>query len=59
MKDKRLSAGQYLDAQDRDEHALRPKRLADFVGQKQLKDNLGVFIEAARRRRESLDHVFL
>lgn len=59
MKDRRLSAGQYLDAQDQDEHALRPKRLADFVGQRQLKDNLSVFIEAARRRRESLDHVFL
>jgi Holliday junction DNA helicase RuvB len=59
MKDKRVSAGQYLDAQDHDEHALRPKRLQDFIGQRQLKDNLGVFIEAARRRRESLDHVFL
>ncbi len=59
MKDKRLAAGQYLDAQDQDEHALRPKRLRDFIGQSQLKENLGVFIEAARRRHESLDHVFL
>ncbi len=59
MKDKRLAAGQYLDSHDQDEHALRPKRLADFVGQRRLKDNLAVFIEAARRRGETLDHVFL
>ncbi len=59
MKDKRVAQGQYLDSHDQDEHALRPKRLADFVGQKQLKENLAVFIEAARKRGESLDHVFL
>ncbi|MEE8441852.1 MAG: Holliday junction branch migration DNA helicase RuvB [Spirochaetia bacterium] len=38
---------------------LRPQRLADFQGQADLKRNLGVFIEAARARTESLDHVFL
>ncbi|MFQ5564645.1 MAG: Holliday junction branch migration DNA helicase RuvB, partial [Parvularculaceae bacterium] len=37
--------------------ALRPKRLADFVGQAQAKDNLRVFVEAARSRSEALDHV--
>jgi Holliday junction DNA helicase RuvB len=37
--------------------ALRPKRLDDFVGQPQAKDNLRVFVEAARRRGEALDHV--
>ncbi len=37
--------------------ALRPKRLADFVGQAHAKDNLRVFIEAARARGEALDHV--
>jgi holliday junction DNA helicase RuvB len=58
-KDKRPQTGQFLDAQDRDEHALRPRRLAEFIGQRQLKDNLAVFIEAARRRHETLDHVFL
>jgi holliday junction DNA helicase RuvB len=37
--------------------ALRPARLADFIGQDQLKENLGILIAAARQRKESLDHV--
>ncbi|SFF76542.1 Holliday junction DNA helicase subunit RuvB [Novosphingobium sp. CF614] len=37
--------------------ALRPKTLAEFVGQAGAKDNLGVFIESARSRREAMDHV--
>ena len=37
--------------------ALRPSRLTEFIGQKALKANLSVFIEAARTRREALDHV--
>lgn len=38
---------------------LRPLRLADFIGQDKLKDNLQVFIQAARGRGEALDHVLL
>jgi holliday junction DNA helicase RuvB len=41
------------------ELSLRPQRLAEFIGQAQLRANLGVFIEAARQRREALDHVLL
>ena len=37
--------------------ALRPKTLAEFVGQAAAKDNLRVFIESARLRREAMDHV--
>ncbi len=37
--------------------ALRPKALDDFVGQRQAKDNLRVFVQAARARGEALDHV--
>ena len=37
--------------------ALRPQRLSDFVGQRQLRENLSVFVEAARKRGEALDHV--
>jgi len=37
--------------------ALRPKSLADFVGQEAAKDNLSVFIQSARSRREAMDHV--
>lgn len=39
------------------ESSLRPKRLVDFVGQKQARDNLSIFIEAAKARGEALDHV--
>ena len=39
------------------ESSLRPKRLAEFVGQQQACDNLAVFIEAAAARAEALDHV--
>src|SRR5437868_12091160 len=41
------------------DRSLRPQRLADFVGQAAVKDQLAVFIEAARGRGEALDHVLL
>ena len=41
------------------ELSLRPQRLAEFIGQTQLCQNLRVFIDAARARREALDHVLL
>ncbi len=39
------------------ESSLRPKRLSEFVGQKQARENLSIFIQAARERHEALDHV--
>jgi len=39
------------------EASLRPKRLADFVGQQQARENLSIFIQAAKSRQEALDHV--
>ncbi len=39
------------------DQSLRPRRLRDFLGQKQLKANMGVFIGAAKKRAEPLDHV--
>ncbi|MCM1398772.1 MAG: Holliday junction branch migration DNA helicase RuvB [Clostridium sp.] len=41
------------------EQGLRPVCLADYIGQKKAKDNLKVFIEAAKKRHEPLDHVLL
>ena len=57
-----LSPGRKLVAPERREEdaaeaTLRPQRLAEFIGQEQARNNLGVFIEAARARREALDHV--
>ncbi|HOY47673.1 MAG TPA: Holliday junction branch migration DNA helicase RuvB [Alphaproteobacteria bacterium] len=51
----------FLDANIPDEMttSIRPKRMGDFVGQEGLKQNLSVFINAARGRSESMDHVLL
>ena len=53
-----LHAEKPLDEDSRDT-ALRPRTLAEFQGQKAMKENLSVFIQAARARKESLDHLFL
>lgn len=45
--------------QDEAEVSLRPKLLTDYTGQEKAKGNLSVYIEAARRRNEPLDHVLL
>lgn len=49
------SLGEETDA----DYSLRPKNLNEYVGQQQAKENLAVFIEAAKRRAEPLDHVLL
>jgi Holliday junction DNA helicase RuvB len=53
---------QYLGPEKRpneDDGGLRPQRLGEFLGQRAMKENLAVFIAAARERGESLDHLFL
>lgn len=55
----RIMDGQ-LSAEDSDsENSLRPKTLSEYVGQEKTKENLSVFMEAARGRGDSLDHVLL
>ena len=44
---------------DEGEFSLRPKRLVEYNGQEKVKENLSVYIEAAKRRNEPLDHVLL
>ena len=46
-------------SEDANEGSLRPHTLAEYIGQEKAKQNLSIFIEAARRRTESLDHVRL
>ncbi|WP_276352802.1 Holliday junction branch migration DNA helicase RuvB [Cohnella caldifontis] len=41
------------------EYSLRPRYLAEYIGQAQVKENLKIYIEAAKMRREPLDHVLL
>ena len=44
-------------ADDENESSLRPRFMVDYTGQEKIKDNLSVFIEAARLRGDPLDHV--
>src|SRR5690606_34727306 len=46
-------------AEDSIERALRPKALAEYVGQQRVREQLEIFIQAARQRNEALDHVLL
>jgi holliday junction DNA helicase RuvB len=48
-----------LEAEEEFDRSLRPRRLDEFIGQTSVKDQLAVFIEAARGRGEALDHVLL
>ncbi len=57
MAGERLSSPQRLAGEDQLDAEIRPRRLADFIGQQRLKDNLKVFIEAARMRQEPLEHI--
>ena len=55
MNDRLLDASY----EDKDEISLRPQSFDDYVGQEDLKQNLKVFVTAAKMRNESLDHVLL
>jgi Holliday junction DNA helicase RuvB len=48
-----------MDEERQFELSLRPTRLGEYIGQRRATDNLGIFIRAARGRREALDHVLL
>jgi Holliday junction DNA helicase RuvB len=54
----RLTSGQRQE-DDAAEGSLRPQTLSDFIGQRALRENLRVFVEAARGRGEAMDHVLL
>lgn len=58
MNEERMVEGGEL-MMDEWQYSLRPKRLAEYIGQRQAKENLTVFIQAALARKESLDHVLL
>ena len=57
MDPDRITNAGYSDEDADIEVSLRPKKLADYIGQPAVKDNLEIFIEAAKRRNEPLDHV--
>jgi Holliday junction DNA helicase RuvB len=55
----RVVSGQAFDEDARIEASVRPKRLADYIGQQNVKENIDIAIQAARTRGEALDHVLL
>ncbi|MGG4551830.1 Holliday junction branch migration DNA helicase RuvB [Paenibacillus woosongensis] len=58
MEDRIISANLMMEEQAV-ELSLRPRYLAEYIGQSQIKDNLKIYIEAAKMRNEALDHVLL
>ena len=59
MREEFLDPGVNNEVEESDEIGLRPRRLSDFVGQRELKEHLAIVIEAARRRNQPIDHLLL
>jgi Holliday junction DNA helicase RuvB len=59
VSEERLADGADIGAEDELDRSLRPRRLDDFIGQEGVKQQLAIFLEAARQRGEALDHVLL
>jgi len=57
--DRLISTARVTPQEEALDRALRPKQLAEYVGQEKIRDQLGIFITAARGRGEALDHVLL
>ncbi len=57
MPDRRVTTGHPLAGDSETEGSLRPRRLSEYIGQDRIKDNLGVFMQAAAARGEALDHI--
>ncbi len=55
----RIVSAEFEQSENELENSLRPKILADYIGQEKVKENLSVYIKAARARGEALDHVLL
>ncbi len=57
MDEERIVTGEHIGSEEESEKSLRPKRLSEYIGQKNVTENLKVFIDAAVMRNEPLDHV--
>jgi len=58
LENERIISGE-MAYEDYDESSLRPHKMDEYIGQTKVKENLKIFIEAAKRRKEALDHVLL
>jgi Holliday junction DNA helicase RuvB len=59
MQNERLITNQELPEEVAIDYSLRPKYLADYIGQQQVTEQVGLFVQAARMRGDSLDHVLI
>jgi Holliday junction DNA helicase RuvB len=59
MPVERIVSGQAFEEDARIEASVRPKRLSEYIGQRRVKENIQIAVEAARSRGEALDHVLL
>lgn len=57
--EERIVSSRTLGNEEEAEYSLRPKTLSEYIGQTKVKDNLSIYIEAAKARNEALDHVLL
>lgn len=57
--EERIISGDSFEGEDLNEQSLRPQTFDQYIGQKLLKDEISVYIQAAKQREESLDHVLL
>ncbi|MBM6956579.1 Holliday junction branch migration DNA helicase RuvB [Ligilactobacillus salivarius] len=57
--EERIVSGDSFEGEDLNEQSLRPQTFNQYIGQKLLKDEISVYIQAAKQREESLDHVLL
>ncbi len=59
IEESRLISPQRAEGEEAQERAIRPKRLAEYVGQPRVKEQMEIFISAARARGEAMDHVLI
>ena len=59
MEEERLISSETKRVEDLDDNLIRPTRLADYIGQAKVKEQMSIFIEAARNREEALDHTLV
>jgi holliday junction DNA helicase RuvB len=59
MEEERIISATKREEDIEAENSLRPRRFAEYIGQNKVKENLEIFIKAAKERREALDHVLL
>ena len=59
MEEERLISSETKRVEDLDDNLIRPIRLADYIGQEKVKEQMSIFVEAARNREEALDHTLV